>query len=93
MQTIEEMQAIRRRLAQIESTTEALVKARAELAFCNANKKNAIWKASFEMRKTDYYNQTTHLTIDVPFGVIQQQCVDRVARLEREIIQLGGSLK
>ena len=92
MMTDEEYHAEVKRRNALTSAKNKLEKARADLDFVNKNGPGKTWTADLRMKKSDGYSyEQTTIVVTIPFGVIQQQMVDTVSRLEREIRALGGT--
>lgn len=64
--------------------------ARENLAFANKHGVGKTWTAHLSFKKSEWGTEQTSLVCTIPFGVIQQQMVNDVAKLEREIRLLGG---
>ena len=100
--TLAELEAAGLRAAKIRSALEQLEKAQCDLNMLNANRPDVTntsvwvegWNCDIALRKRrdSYDHNVPHVTIRIPFAVVQQQLVDRVAQIQRSIIALGGTV-
>ena len=91
MLTDEEFAAEHERRSKITTLRHELKKARDNLDFANKHGTAKTWVADLGFKKSEWINEKTSLTVTIPFGVVQQQMVNAVAALEREIVKLGGT--
>lgn len=90
MLTDDEFHAEATRRQEIKALQEKLKSARENLAFVNKHGTGKTWVADLAFKKSEWINEKTSLVVTIPFGVIQQQMVYEVSRLEREIRMRGG---
>jgi hypothetical protein len=96
MMNIEAMEEISRRVARIHGLREELKRAEEKLKLLNrcvdpAKRDTYAWRPSLILQKAEgsYGTREISVSVDLPFGVVQQQCVYEVERIKREIILLG----
>lgn len=88
--TFDEMQDVARRVERIASLRNRLTEIEKKLALINRLGPGKEWEVPIRLKDGGHYDRPTEIFITVPFGVVQQQAVNRVAAVQREIIQLGG---
>lgn len=96
--SLQEMEAAGKRAANIRSLQATLDQERRALAEVNKYVKSGMhWEPTITLKEgkpTEYWNSAERpiqIKVRIPAGVVQQAAVDAVARLEREIIKLGGT--
>lgn len=87
--------AVINRAEELLRVSEKLKIARARLALLNQHgKTGTTWttKIILKERTGSWSDDSVSLSVSIPFGVIQQQAVYAVAKLERMLIRAGGAL-
>lgn len=89
-----EMKVAAERLEEIGKWKSSLRTAELELRLINEHvKAGKTWKPTILLREGDRYsyNQVA-VEFSIPAGMLQQQAINKVLRLENKITSLGGSL-
>ena len=89
--TLEEMKAVAAKADQIQSKLRLLEQAEERLALVNKfGKEGQVWRPLLCLKEGERWGgRSVDIAIDIPFGVIQQQAVDAVKRIKRELVLLG----
>lgn len=92
---LSEMQAISKVARQLEQAQGALETAQRDVQLLKdittKRKNHAVnmsWNPTLILKRRGNYNPDITVSIEIPFGVVQQQLTSKVQKLKREIIRL-----
>lgn len=89
---LKDMEAIAARAGEIRKKLEALAEARHKLFLINKHGPGKRWQSRICLvPASGSYARDVDVVVTIPFAVVQQQSVNEVALLERQIVQLGGN--
>lgn len=86
-----DLRAAAERFEKIRALKERLGTAQHKLSLVNKHAQSgSSWTVELRLTKDDHFNRGITVTANVPVEVVQQQCVNEVSSLRRQIILLGG---